>query len=310
VVLSPIDVRTFISIDPSITFSSTIDDLVPNTHSLFTAAISTSVSDTPTIVIGGAVGKVNPLYSINLLTQYQLNPTAYVGSIQLNGEVDTFADQSYRTNTVTADPIAPTTVMTFTVEESSATIAFDLYKAPVPADTYNLTNTNGSDSLVFNGTTMFNNVVGAPIFPTGKWTTVTMGLSLSGQAALRQGGGGNSAPVAAQEQSAPVVSAPIAQQPDLDPLHHTDGATTLAEINNNNNFEVTPVDQTDSSVKVSMGKPLDPSYGQDLDDERNREVNPTVWGATDEVTDADDSKTGSKQSGASGCALTDTACRK
>jgi hypothetical protein len=268
ILLNPIYARTFISIDPSITFTSTVDDLVANTHSLYTAAITQVGANTPSIVFDGAVGKTNPFYSVNLLTMQISSPSAYVGTIQLSGEVDTFSDQSYRTNTLTADPVTPATTMTFTVDDPNAKIAFDLYVTPAPASTYELTNTHGADTLVFNGPTTFNGLTANPIFPTGSWTAVTMAQSLG---AIRIAAA--AAAAAAESEAAArarALALLAAQEVDRENAlksavrsragsgssdrNWADAGTTMNGYMNNNNFEVSkPL--VDGSVKVSMGTP-------------------------------------------------------
>jgi hypothetical protein len=263
----PIYARTLISIDPSITFAGTVDDLVPNTHSLYAAAIShLAPSDAgflmPTITFDAEIGKTNPLYSINLLTMQNTNPTAYVGNLFLKGEVNTFSDQTYRTNTLTADPLSPLTSMTFTVDDMNAKISFDLFKAdPVGTEEgiYSFTNTDGDAILIFNGPTTFNGETTIPTFPTDpsvRWSTVTQGMSLSALAASRRGNDSDSRAVAQETAAAPApISTPrIDPRIGLIPRHELDGAATLASIIGNNNFEI-PKAMIEGNVNVSMGTP-------------------------------------------------------
>jgi hypothetical protein len=263
----PIYARTLISIDPSITFAGTVDDLVPNTHSLYAAAIShLAPSDAgflmPTITFDAEIGKTNPLYSINLLTMQNTNPTAYVGNLFLKGEVNTFSDQTYRTNTLTADPLSPLTSMTFTVDDMNAKISFDLFKAdPVGTEEgiYSFTNTDGDAILIFNGPTTFNGETTIPTFPTDpsvRWSTVTQGMSLSALAASRRGNDGDSRAVVQETAAAPApISTPrIDPRIGLIPRHELDGAATLASVIGNNNFEI-PKAMIEGNVNVSMGTP-------------------------------------------------------
>jgi hypothetical protein len=268
VLVDPIYARTFISIDPSVTFAGTVDDLVPNTHSLYAAAISHLAPGdagflTPTITFDFEIGKTIPLYSINLLTMQNTNPAAYVGNLFLNGEVNTFSDQTYRTNTLTADPLSPLTSMTFTVDDMNAKISFDLFKAdPVGTEegVYSFTNTDGDAILIFNGPTTFNGETTIPTFPTDpsvRWSTVTQGMSLSALAASRRGNDGDSRAVVQETATAPApISTPrIDPRIGLIPRHELDGAATLAGIIGNNNFEI-PKAMSTGNVNVSMGAPV------------------------------------------------------
>ena len=257
--VDPIFARTFISIDPSVTFAGTVDDVVKNTHSLFSAAITHLAPGdvgfvNPEIVFAKEIGKTNPLYSINLITR-QNNTDAYVGIIKLNGEVNTFSDQDYRSNTLTEDPISPLNTVTYTVDDANAKISFDLYK-DVLTNEYSLTNTDGGAELIFNGTTSFNGEEKIPTFPTGKWSSVTKGLSKSGQEALKRAraGSGEMSNVI-QEALTTAVQAPTTPLiPQVNPISqdHTNGGSIMAHIMNNNNFEI-PKMAAAGNVFVSMG---------------------------------------------------------
>jgi autotransporter-associated beta strand protein len=268
VLLNPIYARTFISIDPSIIFAGTVDDLVANTHALFSAAITHLAPNdagfiSPQIQFDAEIGKTTPLYALNLLTMQNTNPAAYIGNIGLKGEVNTFSDQTYRTNTLTADPLAPLTSVTFTVDDINAKISFDLFKAaPVGAadGVYAFTNTDGNATLLFNGPTTFNGLRAIPTFPTNpsvRWNTVSQGMSLSALAASRRSsGGGNAAPKAPELAAPAPINAPrIDPRANLIRRGEIDGAPTMAAIINNNNFEVTKVVAISSGVSVSMGSP-------------------------------------------------------
>jgi hypothetical protein len=262
VLVNPIMARTFISIDPSIKFVGTIDDTIKNTHALYSAAITHLAPEdvgfvAPAIEITKEIGKTTPLQSINLLTMQSTNTAAYIGTIKLNGEVNTLSDQTYRTNTLTADPISPLNTVTFTVDDANAKISFDLYKDTLTKE-YSLTNTNGAAELLFNGTTTFNGKEVIPTLPTGKWNSVTVGLSLSGQEALKRSrAGGAEQNTMAQDMTITNLAAPITQ---VTPLitrianDHTNGGSIMAGIMNNNNFEI-PKMAANGNVFVSMGGP-------------------------------------------------------
>jgi hypothetical protein len=260
VLLDPKYARTLISIDPQIKIVGTVDDLVPNTHSLYSAAIThLAPGDTnfiaPAIEITKEIGKLIPLYSINLLTMQNTNTAAYVGTIKLNGEVNTFSDQTYRTNTLTADPLSPLNTVTFTVDDANAKISFDLYKDPLTTE-YSLTNTDGSAELLFNGPTTFNGEETIPTFPTGKWNSVTVGLSLAAQEAIKRArsGGAEMSNVIQEALTTALVgpTTPLIPQVNRISQDLTNGGSIMAHIMNNNNFEI-PKMAASGNVLVSMG---------------------------------------------------------
>jgi hypothetical protein len=258
--VDPIFARTFISIDPSVTFAGTVDDVVKNTHSLFSAAITHLAPGdvsfvNPEIIFTKEIGKTNPLYSINLITRQNTNTDAYVGIIKLNGEVNTFSDQDYRANTLSANPISPLNTMTFSVDDANAKISFDLYK-DVLTNEYSLTNTDGSEDLLFNGTETFNGERTIPTFPTGKWSSVTEGLSKSGQEALKRSrsGGAEMSNVIQEALTTALVgpTTPLIPQVNRISQDLTNGGSIMAHIMNNNNFEI-PKMAASGNVLVSMG---------------------------------------------------------
>jgi hypothetical protein len=278
VLVNPIMARTFISIDPSIKFVGTIDDTIKNTHALYSAAITHLAPEdvgfvAPAIEITKEIGKTTPLQSINLLTMQSSNTAAYIGTIKLNGEVNTFSDQSYRTNKLTADPISPLNTVTFTVDDANAKISFDLYKDTLTKE-YSLTNTNGSAALLFNGTTTFNGKETIPTLPKGKWNSVTVDLSLSGQEAVkraRSAGGVEQSTTAQDKATSSVITliTPVTPQIARTANDHTNGGSIMAGIMNNNNFEI-PKMAADGNVFVSMGGPS--RSGKDPDEVRDEDL--------------------------------------
>jgi autotransporter-associated beta strand protein len=107
--------RTLISVDPSIVFNSTIDDINPTTptHTLEAKAIAVDYSMTPILQFNGDIGGDQPLASLVSITGTQLttsgtqvgdvssNPVRYNGSITIGGSVTTSGDQSYTSNQIT-----------------------------------------------------------------------------------------------------------------------------------------------------------------------------------------------------------------
>ena len=271
VLLNPIFARTFISIDPSITFTGTVDDLVLNTHSLYTAAITQLAPadagfTAPEITFSAAIGKIKPLYSINLLTMQSTNPSVYIGAINLKGEVNTFSNQDYRSATLTADPNAPSNVMTFTVDDVNAKISFDLFKAT--NGTYSLTNGNGLDTLIFNGPALFNGSTASPLLPAGKWTSVAFANSLTAvkiatqlaadqlaaaQLSAQMAADQLAAAQLAEQKVAVAPPAAIAKKASNNASSGiADVAKALSGIMNNTNFEV-PKAGSAGTVEVAMG---------------------------------------------------------
>jgi hypothetical protein len=193
------------------------------------------------------------------------NTAAYIGNIVLHGEVNTFMDQTYRSNTLTADPIAPLNTVTFTVDDINAKISFDLYKDVLTND-YSFTNTDGAAAMILNGPTTFNGLKATPTFPTGKWSSVTMGMSLAALAASRMGGPAEpgKATTASSVATPNVPVAPL--MPTIAPINRQaiDGGVTMATMMNNNNFEV-PKSNASGNVFVSMGSPAKSADSEDYD---------------------------------------------
>ena len=192
------------------------------------------------------------------------NPTAYIGNIKVSGEINTFMDQAYRTNTLFADPISPITTVTFQVEDINAKISMDLYKDILTNETM-FTNTNGSDAALLNGPTTFNGLSTLPTFPSGKWSSVSIGMSTAALAASRVGGSAEQNNVMNASLAAspnPVQPLPPQQnQSGFSVNNAIDGGAATAAIMNNINFEVSKV-SSDGKVLVSMGSTSRNSGGE------------------------------------------------
>jgi autotransporter-associated beta strand protein len=169
----PIYIRTLISVDPEITFNGAVDDVVANTHTLLVAAIApTSPASNPAALNGAAVinfndsvGQEAPLYSVNVqtvLNNSQNNADAYLGSINLTGNVATYSSQTYRANMMTAKSNPQPGEVVFSVWDPAANIT---YLLPLQDTTnsnctsncgqMNLQNPNGLDALKVNGNNNF-----------------------------------------------------------------------------------------------------------------------------------------------------------
>jgi autotransporter-associated beta strand protein len=160
-------VRTLVSMDPTVTFNGTVDDVGEYTHTLLVAAIApdqpTSRSTMPIINFNDSISQTIPLFSVNAQTLV-LNPgtttpnlNVYVGEINLTGSVTTYSDQVFRSALMNAGAQTAGGELKFSVIDPTASVVFNL---PMKSDNsgINLINTNGGrDALVINGTTNLSN---------------------------------------------------------------------------------------------------------------------------------------------------------
>ncbi|MBU3582007.1 hypothetical protein ICN19_08250, partial [Polynucleobacter sp. AP-Capit-er-40B-B4] len=152
---NPVYIRTLISEDPSVTFTGTVNDVVPNTHTLLVAAIAPSLAsaliDSPAIMYEQAVGSIAPLYSLNSQTTISqsvvpaTSSDAYAGAIQ-STNVSTYSSQTYSTQSMTASASTVGGTVTFSIWDPTAAVNFML-----PTHV-----TNGVTQLnLFNGNSAF-----------------------------------------------------------------------------------------------------------------------------------------------------------
>jgi fibronectin-binding autotransporter adhesin len=103
--------RTLLSLNPNVTFTNTVDDLVRNTHTLDVRAIAVagSAAETPQINFLGDVGGTKALYAVNAIAMYDPSPSVaygnvpgtyntsanYTGSIRIGGKFNTELDQNF-----------------------------------------------------------------------------------------------------------------------------------------------------------------------------------------------------------------------
>jgi hypothetical protein len=159
--MNPVYVRTMISEDPNVTFNGSVNDLVPNTHTLLVAAIAPDASAlssaAASVDFGASVGNVSPLYSLNaqvVVNQSQANSVLnYVGSVSLVGNVATYSDQTYRASVMTAQAASQPGSVTFSIFDpnSSITYLLPLQTSGAGAGQINLQNPNSADTLTING---------------------------------------------------------------------------------------------------------------------------------------------------------------
>jgi hypothetical protein len=210
-------------------------------------------SNKPMIIVTDAIGKTKPLYSLSLVTK---GVVANTGELSLSKEVNTNMDQMYISGTLKANPSSITNSFEFTVDSDLALISFNLYKNAEGVISLTNTNINDPASLLFNGTTSFNGKETIPTFPTGKWNSVTVGLSLSGQEALKRSraGGAEMNNVIQEALTTALIAqtTPLIPQANRISQDHTNGGSIMAHIMNNNNFEI-PKTAAAGNVFVSMG---------------------------------------------------------
>jgi autotransporter-associated beta strand protein len=170
---NPIYVRTLISVDPSITFNGTVNDTVPNTHTLLLAAISdqsvpasagfAAINNAASINFNGAVGSVAPLYSLNSQVRVNLiqsdGATSFIGQINVKDGVSTYSDQTYRANSMVAQASSRGGEVTFSIFDPQSSITFNLPRqtadnsgcSGASCGQLNLQNPGSLDLLRFNG---------------------------------------------------------------------------------------------------------------------------------------------------------------
>jgi autotransporter-associated beta strand protein len=186
---NPIYVRTLISVDPSITFHNTVNDTVPNTHTLLLAAIAdqsvpasagvAAINNAASINFNAAVGDLAPLYSLN--SQVRVNLTqadgasSFIGQVNVKDGVSTYSDQIYRANSMIAQASSRGANVTFSVFDPQASITFNLPMqtaansgcSGASCGQLNLQNPGSLDVLRFNGDSNYldnQNISGA-----GRW---------------------------------------------------------------------------------------------------------------------------------------------
>jgi hypothetical protein len=148
--------------DPTVTFNGTVDDVGEYVHTLLVAAIApnqpTSVSTMPIINFNNSISQTIPLYSLNAQTLV-LNPdsgtykTAYVGEINLTGNVSTYLDQVFRSAIMKVGALTPGEEIKFSVVDPTASVLFNLPPKPDNSGINLVNNNGGRDTLVVNGAT-------------------------------------------------------------------------------------------------------------------------------------------------------------
>jgi autotransporter-associated beta strand protein len=152
---NPVYVRTLVSKDPTITFNGTVDDVADYTHTLLVAAIAENsttgraTSTMPIINFNDSVSQSIPLYSLNAQTVAAVNltnvpdPSAYVGQINIVGNVTTYSDQVFHSYSIPA--FSGDGPHIFSVVDPNASISFLL---PPPSGSL-----PSNVNLIFNGQT-------------------------------------------------------------------------------------------------------------------------------------------------------------
>jgi autotransporter-associated beta strand protein len=122
--------RTLISVDPSITFNGTLDDLALNTHALEVKAIAVNTSIVPTLSFNGDIGGEAAFASFNAFTGTQINmpgsmigdistnPASFNGTITIRGDVTTSGNQSYTANNIVFGSVGSSQQQIFTTTDN------------------------------------------------------------------------------------------------------------------------------------------------------------------------------------------------
>jgi hypothetical protein len=188
---NPLYVRTLISVDPSITFNDTVNDTVPNTHTLLLAAISdqsipasagvAAINNAASINFNAAVGDLAPLYSLNAQVRVNLiqadGASGFIRQINATDGVATYSDQTYRANSMIAQAGTRGGEVAFSVFDPQASITFTLPQqtpdnsncSGASCGQLNLQNPGSLDSLRFDGKSNYlenQNISGA-----GRWAS-------------------------------------------------------------------------------------------------------------------------------------------
>jgi hypothetical protein len=170
---NPIYVRTLISVDPSITFNGTVNDTVPNTHTLLLAAIAdqsvpasagvAAINNAASINFNRAVGDLAPLFSLNAQVRVNLiqsdGASSFIGQVNVKDGISTYSDQTYRANSMITQASSRGGEVYFSVFDPQASITFEL---PIQnannsgcigasCGQLNLQNPGSLDSLRFDG---------------------------------------------------------------------------------------------------------------------------------------------------------------
>jgi len=102
--------RLLVSLDPSVEFTSTVNDTTSGEHTLDVRAVTTNPGNglVPTIRFGGSIGQTNPLYSLFALAGIQASgsgamagnvafdpPGVRFGTVTISGDVATVGNQTY-----------------------------------------------------------------------------------------------------------------------------------------------------------------------------------------------------------------------
>ena len=150
-------VRTLVSKDPTVTFNGTVNDVTDYTHTLLVAAIAANAtsalaaSTMPIINFNGSVSQSIPLYSLNAQTVAAAtgtnnpNLTAYVGQINIAGNVTTYSNQVFHTASMPA--LAGSQPIVFSVYDPNASVSFLLPPAVNGVSSNSNITVNGQTNL-------------------------------------------------------------------------------------------------------------------------------------------------------------------
>ena len=204
-----INARTLISMDPLVNLGGAVNDASPNAiHTLQVAAIKVQNANSPSVQYGGSIGRVNPLYSLNTLTEtIQSNVAALDGSTKVgNGiTITTQSSMSYASKTITAENA------NFVTVDKTASISF-IY----PPNTGSFSDVGGSihSNYVYSNGSLIRSLAG-----------VTFATALSG---------GIPAPNVATPTLAPTrnsfILAAVTEQTRINHKYDVDASVDVGEI--------------------------------------------------------------------------------
>jgi autotransporter-associated beta strand protein len=174
--------RTLLSLNPNVTFTNTVDDLVRNTHTLNVKSVrQLGGTGTPEINFLGNVGNTKPLYAISAVAMYDPTPSVaygnipgtydtssnYTGSITIGGKFNTELNQNFAGkdfNFGTNQPFS-----------NNGNVNFYVYQQGVTGPTINITKINLGNNTkgVFGIASSYANYINANSSSAGTSTTST-----------------------------------------------------------------------------------------------------------------------------------------
>jgi filamentous hemagglutinin family protein len=174
--------RTLLSLNPNVTFNSTVDDLVRNTHTLNIKSVKVLGGiGVPEINFLGNVGNIKPLYALSAIAMHDPTPAVaygnipgtydtssdYTGSITIGGKFNTELNQNFvgkDFNFGTNQPFS-----------NNGNVNFYTYQSGITGPTVNITKINLGNNAkgVFGIASSYANYINANLSSAGTSTTST-----------------------------------------------------------------------------------------------------------------------------------------